>query len=151
MSLQQDIKESIKEAMKAKDQTKLLVLRGLSTAFVNELVSKGKTPQDELSDEDAMAVITRSAKQRKDAADQFEKGGRSDLAENENAELAVLEAFLPELMSKEEILVVAQAKKDQMGVTDKADMGKLIGSIMGELKGKADGGDVKEVVEGLFS
>ena len=150
MSLQQDIKDGIKEAMKSKDQARLLVLRGLSTAFVNELVSKGKTPQDELSDEDAMVVITRAAKQRKDAAEQFTKGGRADLAENENVELAVLESYLPEMMSKEAILEVAQAKKDQMGVTDKAEMGKLIGSIMGELKGKADGGDVKEVVEGLF-
>jgi uncharacterized protein YqeY len=79
--LHEQIKEKIKEAMKAKDTVALNVYRGLVTAFTNELVATGHTPQEMLSDEGALAVITRTAKQRKDAIEQFEKGGRQDLAD----------------------------------------------------------------------
>jgi uncharacterized protein YqeY len=150
MSLQKQIRDSIKEAMIAKDAVRLTVLRGLVTAFTNELVAKGKTPQDELSDDDALAVIRRNVKQRKDSIDQFTTGGRADLAESEQAELVYLEAYLPQMMSKDEIRVIAEAKKAEMGITDKAKLGQFIGTLMKDLKGKADGGDVKEVVESLF-
>ena len=151
MSLQKDIHAKIKEAMIAHDAVKLTVLRGLFTAFTNESVAKGKTPQDELSDDDAIAVIKRAVKQRKDSVDQFTKGGRMDLVETENAELKILETFLPKMMSKEDIKKVALAKKAELNVTDKAGMGKFMGALMKEFKGMADGMDVKEVVESLFN
>lgn len=151
MSLQQQIREDMKESMKAKNGAKTEVLKGLMSAFTNESVAKGGTPQDELGDEDTLAVITRSSKQRKDSIEQFEKGGRADLAEIEKSELEILEAYLPELMGKGDILEVAEAKKSEMGIDDKAKMGMLMGAIMKELKGQADGGDVKEVVESLFN
>ncbi|MDD5318537.1 MAG: GatB/YqeY domain-containing protein [Candidatus Pacebacteria bacterium] len=150
MSLQSDIKNQIKDAMLSKDSVRLTVLRGLSSAFVNQLVADKRTPQEELSDEDALNVIRRAVKQRKDSIEQFEKGGRPELAEDEKAELAVLEKFLPKMMSKEEIQTIAAAKKAEMGITDPAKMGIFMGALMKELKGKADGADVKEVVELLF-
>jgi len=151
MALVDTIKDAMKQAMRDKDQVQLTVLRGMVSAFTNELVASGKTPQDPVTDEIAMTVIKRSAKQRKDAIEQFTAGGRDDLAANEQAELAIIETFLPEMMSKDEIRVIAQAKKEALGVTDKASTGKLIGALMGELKDKADGGDVKAVVDELFA
>jgi len=151
MSLQQQIKDSIKDAMKAREEVKLSVLRSLSSAFTNELVAKGRKPVDELSDEEALAVITRASKQRKDSIDQFEKGGRPELAESEKAELAVIEAFLPTLMSEDEIKVVVAAKKVELNATDKSKIGMFVGAVMKDLKGKADGALVKKVVEESFN
>ncbi len=151
MSLQQSIKDQIKQAMLAKDAVRLEVLRGISAACMNELVAKGRKPQDELTDEETLAVITRLAKQRKDSIDQFTKGGRMDLVAEEQSQYAVLETFLPTMMSQDEIRPIAQAKKETLGVTDKSGLGKLVGAVMSELKGRADGADVKAVVESLFS
>jgi len=151
MSLQQQIKDGIKDAMKAREEVKLSVLRSLSSAFTNELVAKGRKPIDELSDEEALTVITRASKQRKDSIDQFEKGGRPELAESEKAELAIIEAFLPTLMTEDEIKVVVAAKKAELNVTDKSKMGMFVGAVMKDLKGKADGALVKKVVEESFN
>lgn len=150
MSLQATIKEEIKKAMLAKDTVRLNVMRGISAAFTNELVAKGRKPQEELSDEDGIAVIKRMVKQRKDSIEQFTNGGREDLAADEKAELAILETFLPATMSQDAIRPIAEAKKAEMGVTDKSGMGKLIGTISKELKGQAEGADIKAVVESLF-
>lgn len=148
--LHEQIKEKIKEAMKAKDTVALNVYRGLVTAFTNELVATGKTPQEMLSDEGALAVITRTAKQRKDAIEQFEKGGRQDLADEDRAQLAILETYLPKMMDKSEVENIARAKKDELGITDGSKKGMLMSALMRDLKGKADGNIVKEVVDGLF-
>jgi len=137
-------------AMKARDSLRVETLRGLSAAFTNELVASSRKPTDELPDEDALTVIRREVKKRKEAADAFRKGGREESAEKEESERAILEAYLPSMMSVDDITPVAVAKKDALGITDKKDMGRLMGAVMAELKGKADGGDVKTVVEGLF-
>ncbi len=150
MSLHKDIHAKIKEAMIAKDTVRLTVLRGLVSAFTNELIAKGKKPQEELPDDDAISVIKRAVKQRKDSIEQFTKGNRMDLVETETAELKILETFLPQTMSKEEIKKIAETKKAELKITDKAGMGKFMGVLMKELKGQADGNDVKEVVESLF-
>jgi hypothetical protein len=151
MALVDTIKESMKQAMRDKDQVQLTVLRGMIAAFTNELVASGKTPQDPVTDDIAMTVIKRSAKQRKDAIEQFTAGGREDLAENEKAELAIIETFLPTMMGRDAIRVIAEAKIAELGVTDKAGVGKLIGALMKDLNGQADGGDVKAVVDELFA
>jgi uncharacterized protein YqeY len=151
MSMQLDIKEKMKEAMKAKDALKLSVYRNIISSFTNEVVSKGGTPQDEIGDDDALAVIKRLAKQRKDSIEQFEKGGRQELADNEKAELEILEVFLPELMSQDAIRPIAEAKKAEMGIDDASKKGMLMGALMKEFAGKADGGDVKAVVDSLFA
>lgn len=151
MSLHTTIKDATKQAMREKDAVTLSTLRGLVTAFTNESVATGGTPQDELTDEQAMTVIKREANKRKDSIEQYTKGGRPELAESEKAELAVLKAYLPEMMSKEDIQNIAEAKKAELGIEDKSKMGVLIGAIMKETGGNADGADVKEIVTKLLS
>lgn len=150
MSLHQDIRGQVKEAMIAKDAERLNVLRGLLSNFTNEAVNKGKKPDEELADEDVLTVISRAVKQRKDSIEQFEKGGRSDLAEVEKSELDMLEKFLPEQMSEEEIIAFVQSKQAELSFPkDKA--GQLTGMIMKDLKGKVDGNMVKKAVDSLFN
>ncbi len=150
MSLHEQIKGEIKVSMKAHDAVRLSVVRGMVAAFVNELVATGSTPQNMLDDAGVLKVIKRLANQRKDSIQQFTAGGRPELAKSEKAELAILEKYLPTLMSLEEIAFVARVKKNELGITDKSKAGQLTGAIMKELAGKADGGDVKKVVDELF-
>ena len=153
MSLHNEISGKIKDAMIKKDAVRLGVLRNLLSSFMNEtiaIVQKTKKPQDFLNDEESLAVVRRLVKQRKDSIDQFIKGGRTDLAEGEQAELAILETFLPAQMSREEVLKIATTKKAELGITDKAKLGQFVGMLMKDLKGKADGAVVKEVAESLF-
>jgi uncharacterized protein YqeY len=151
MSLQQTIKDSIKDAMKAKDSVKLNVLRGLSTAFMNYSVANGGTPQSELNDEQVLEIITKESKKRKDSIEQFTSAGRSELAESEQAELAILQEYLPTLMTLDEIRPIVAAKKVELGIDDKTKVGMLVGALMIDLKGKADGNDVKTAVDELFA
>jgi len=149
-TLQQQIKNQIKEAMMAKDAVRLTVLRGLSSAVTNDLVDKGRTPQGELTDEETLAVIRRQVKQRKDAIEQFTIGGREDLVESEKAELAILEVYLPQMMSEDDVKKIVEAKKNELAITDPKDKGKLMSEIMKDLKGKADGMTVKNCVDSMF-
>lgn len=150
MSLHESLRESLKTAMKAKDEVALRTVRSVMTACTNELVATGKTPQDKLDDAGVLAVIKRLAKQRRESIVQFEAANRPELAEPEKLELVILEAYLPTLMTQEQIRPVAEAKMAELGVTDKSKLGQLVGAVMKELAGKADGGDVKVVVESLF-
>ena len=148
--LQQQIKSEIPTAMRAKDQLKLNTLRGLAAAFTNELVATKRKPDEELPDEDVLTVIRREVKKRKEAAEAFRGGGREELAEKEDKERVMLEAYLPALMSREEITTIAKTKMAEMGISSKADAGKFTGALMKELKGKADGSDVKAVVDEML-
>ena len=148
--LQEQIKNNIKEAMMARDTVRLETMRGISSAMTNELVAKGKKPQDVLTDEEVIAVITRMSKQRKDSIEQFKKGSREDLVAEEEAQLAILETYLPKLMERSEVEKIARAKKDELGITDPTKKGMLMSALMKDLKGKADGGVVKEAVDMLF-
>jgi hypothetical protein len=145
--IQKQVKEEMIAAMKAKESIKVTTLRSLSAAFTNELVPTKHKPTDDLPDEDALTVIRREVKKRKEAAEAFSKGGREESAEQERLEQAILEAYLPQMMSKEDVEKVVEAKKAELGVTDKKDMGRLMGAVMLELKGKADGSVVKEVID----
>lgn len=150
MSLHKQIKDGIKEAMIKKDALRLTVLRNISSTFTNEMIAK-KITVEELSDEDATTIIRRLVKQRKDSIDQFTKGNRMDLVQAEEAEMKILEALLPQLMSREEIEKVVKAKIEAVGSVDKTKLGQFMGGIMKELKGKADGMLVKEVLEELVT
>lgn len=150
MSLHENIKNQIKESMKAGDKVRLEVMRGLSTAFTNELVATGRTPQDMLTDEQAVTVITRLAKQRKDSIEQFTKGGRMDLVDEESKQLVILQEFLPKLMERAEVEEFVKGKISEMGTIDPTKKGMFMSSLMKELKGKADGATVKEFVDLLF-
>ncbi len=144
------VNTELKEAMMSKQTTRLNVLRGIKAAITNELVAKGKTPQDSLTDEEIVAVISRIAKQRKDSIEQFRAGGREELVAQEEEELGYLQPYLPQLMSKEEVLTIAQAKKAELAIDDISKKGLLMAAIMKDLKGKADGSTVKEAVDSLF-
>jgi len=150
MELHTQLKNELTEALKAKETVRLGVIRNILTSVTNELVATGKTPQDMLDDDGVLTVIKRLAKQRKDSIEQYENAGRDELAQVEKDELVVLEAYLPQMMTLEEIEPIAQAKIAELGVEDKSKMGQLIGALMADLKGKADGGDVKTVVEKLL-
>ena len=151
MSIHETLKKSIPNALRAHDEVKLRTLRSLVTAMTNEVVAKKRKPDEFLTDDEAMSVIKRSVNQHKDSIDQFTKASRMDLVELEQAELAILESYLPAMMSRDEILVIAKAKMAELGVSNKADAGKFTGALMKELKGKADGGNVKAVVDSLLS
>ena len=134
-------------AMKARDSIKVDTLRGALSAFTNELVAKGKKPTEEIDDKDAITVLKRLAKQRKEAAESYEKGGRAELAEKEKTELKIIEGYLPQMASREDIEKVVREK---MAGADKAAAGKLVGAVMKEFAGTADGTLVKEVIESLL-
>lgn len=148
--LTQTIKADMIAAMKAREQLKVDTLRGASAAFTNELVAKGMKPTDEVTDDMALAVLKRLAKQRQDSIEQFTKGGRPELAEKEAQELAILKTYLPQMATREEIEKVAKAKKEELGVTDASGLGKLTGVVMKEFAGRADGNDVKAVLQSLL-
>lgn len=148
---QAELKEHMKDAMRAKDSVRLGVIRGLISACTNESVAKGKGPDGVLSDEEVLTVLTRAAKQRKDSIEQFVGGGRPELAEGEKAELAIIKTMLPAQMSHDEIVAAAKAKAAELGVADKTGANKLMGMLMKDLRGKADGNDVKAVVDGMFA
>ncbi len=149
--LHQQIREQIKEAMKAREELRLSVLRGILAACTNELVATRRTPQEILPDEEVLTVIKRLGNQRRDSIEQFRKGNREELAQKEEAELAILETYLPKTMDRGEIKAIAEAKIIELTITDASKMGMLIGTLMKDLKGKADGADVKAVVEQLLS
>ncbi len=153
MSLHETIKNQIKDALRAKEAIRLETLRGLNALALNEMLSGGGAAEF-LPDDKMQAIIKRSVKQRRDSIEQFTKGGREDLASKERAELSILESFLPSLMPYEEVKIIAhqriEALKSQ-GALDPKASGKIVGAVMKELAGKADGSDVKRAVEEILA
>lgn len=151
MTIHETIKQSIPEALRAHNEVRLRTLRSLVTQMTNEVVAKKRKPDEFLTDEEALAVIKRAVNQRKDSIEQFTSASRFDLVDPEKAELSILESYLPSVMSREEIESIARAKMTEMGITSKSEAGKFTGALMKDLKGKADGGDVKAVVDSLLA
>lgn len=151
MTIHETIKASIPDAMRAKDEVRLRTVRSLVTMMTNEVVAKKRKPDEFLTDEEALAVLKRAANQRKDSIEQFTKAGRLELAEPEEAELAIISSYLPVLMSREEITEIVKAKLAELGPIDKAGAGKFMGGIMKDLAGRADGPDVKAVIDELVT
>ncbi len=149
MSLHADIKSQMVQAMKAKEAVKLSVIRGLMAAFTNELVARKRKPDEELSDDEALAVISRGVKQRKDSIEQFEKGSRPDLAQTEKDELVILETYLPAQMPAEEVEAYVK-NKFEAEKPEKEKKNQFMGAVMKELKGRADGTAVKIAVDKLL-
>ncbi|MBN2094390.1 MAG: GatB/YqeY domain-containing protein [Candidatus Zambryskibacteria bacterium] len=145
------IQEQLKDAMRAKDSVRLTTLRGILAAFTNEAVAKGKTPKDRLNDEEAIVVIKRLVKQRKDSIEQFKKGNREDLVKNEEAELKILEEYLPAQMSEDKIKEIVKLKIEefvkQNGSASSPQVGQFMGAVMKEIGSQADGAIVKKIVE----
>lgn len=150
MELQAKIRDDLKVAMREKDQVKLDTLRAVLAACTNETIALGKTPQDPLDDEQVLAVVRRLIKQRKDAVAQYTAGGRADLIASEQAQLWVLEQYLPAPMAQADIKQVAIRRKEELQITDKSKIGILVGAVMREIGNVSDGATVKRIVDELF-
>ncbi|HEY51849.1 MAG TPA: GatB/YqeY domain-containing protein [Caldilineae bacterium] len=148
MNLQDTINQDLITAMKAGDEITKLTLRSVKAAITRAQKENNNQP---LSDEQIIVIIRKQAKQRQDSIAAYQQGGRADLVATEQAELTVLESYLPSLMSEEAIRERAQSVIDEVGASSMRDMGKVMGKLMPELKGKADGRLVNQVVRELLS
>lgn len=149
MALFDQISEDIKQAMLAKDKVRLEALRGVKKEFLEAKSAKGS--DGELSDEQAVKIIQKMVKQRKDSADIFTQQNRPDLAEGELAELAVIEKYLPKQMSDEELTAEVKAIIAEVGATSAKEMGKVMGVASKKLAGRADGKAISEKVKSLLA
>ena len=138
MTLQQRVDSDLKEAMRAKDVTKLGVLRMLKSALKYAAIAKSGA-EAELSDAEAVQVIRKQAKQRQDSIESFEKGGRAELADKEKQELAILNTYLPQGMSPDELAKVVRETIAELGATSKAQMGAVMKALQPKIAGRADG------------
>lgn len=145
--LHKQIEADLKAALKAGEKEKAGVLRFLISAIKNQQIEMKTKKEELLSDQEILAVVRRQVKQRKDSVAEYTRGGREDLAGKEKAELAILEGYLPAEMADEAIRDIVKKKMSELGVTDKSGFGKLMGAVMKELAGQADGDAVKKIVE----
>ncbi len=148
MSLEAKVNEEIKVAMKAKDEAGLRSLRAIKAAIIIEKTAEGAS--DVLSEATEMKMLQKMAKQRRDSLDIFEKQNRADLAEKEREELKVIERFLPQPMSADELNAVLKEIIARVGAASPADMGKVMGVASKELAGKADGKTISEALKQLL-
>ena len=147
MSLKDQITEDMKTAMRAKDSERLGTIRLLQAAMKQKEVDERIT----LDDAAIVAIVDKLIKQRKDSITAFEGAGRQDLADKEKSEMAVLQAYLPERMSAEEILAAVQAIVAEVGASGPGDMGKVMGAVKTRLAGKADMGQVSAAVKAALA
>ncbi|UJF35075.1 GatB/YqeY domain-containing protein [Paenibacillus hexagrammi] len=143
MSLSERLNEDMKQAMKSQDKFKLSVIRMVRSTIKNSEIELKRT----LDDNEVLDVLTREIKQRKDSLQEFEKAGRDDLAENLKAELVVLSAYMPQQLSEEEVKAIVQQTIQQVGASSKADMGKVMNALMPQVKGRADGKLINQLVQ----
>jgi uncharacterized protein YqeY len=134
-------------AIKSKDKLRVDVLRLIKSALKNEMIAK---MVKDLSEQEITIVIRRFAKQLRDALADFEKGKRADLIEKTHSELKIVESYLPASLNTEDVRAMILKKKSELGITDKKDLGRLIGAVMKEIAGRADGGLVKQLAEEIF-
>ncbi|PWK19134.1 GatB/YqeY domain-containing protein [Xanthomarina spongicola] len=149
MSLQQEVMAALKEAMKAKDQTALTALRAVKSAILLAQTESGA--KEELTEEQELKILQKQVKQRKDSAAIYLKQGREDLAAPELAEAEVINQFLPEALTEEEIEKVVVMTIESVGAEGMKDMGKVMGIVSQELAGKADGKTISNIVRGKLS
>ncbi|PCI02159.1 MAG: glutamyl-tRNA amidotransferase [Zetaproteobacteria bacterium] len=145
--LTQQIIDDMKVAMKAKDKLALGVIRMLRAAIKDKEIELGKT----LEDTDVIAVVSKCIKQRKDSATQYMDANRADLADKENAEIKVLEVYMPEQMRDDEVTAIIAAAIAETGATSMKDMGGVMGIVRGKAAGKADMGKVSAAVKAALS
>ncbi|TMK84559.1 MAG: GatB/YqeY domain-containing protein [Actinobacteria bacterium] len=140
--LRDRISDEMRAAMKAREQTRVSTLRMLMAAMKNTQVEKGH----ELSDDEVLEVVAREAKRRRESMEAFEKGGRAELVEKEGAELAVLEAYLPEQLGEDELGALVDEAIAETGASSPKEMGAVMKVVMGKVKGRADGAAVSAMV-----
>ena len=143
MSLKEIINNDIKSAMKAKDKETLAVLRMIKTAVQAAEIDK----KEELNAEEELTILAREAKQRRESLAEFVKAGRDELVAKTETEIEIVERYLPKQLSVEEVKEVIATVAEKIGATTQKEFGKLMGAVMQELKGKADGNVIKEQVK----
>ncbi len=148
MTLQERIDSDLKEAMRAKDATKLGVLRMLKSALKYAQIEKSGA---ELGDAEAVQVVRKQAKQRQDSIESFEKGGRQELVNKEKEELTILHGYLPQAMSSDELANVVRETIAEVGATSKAQMGTVMKALQTKLAGRADGKTLSQEVSRQLS
>ncbi len=148
MNLESKIQEDMKAALKSGNRAALQTLRGLLAQIKDERIKK--RPQ-ELSDEDVLAVVRRAVKRRKEAIELYKQGNRQDLVEKEQNELELLQAYLPRPLSREEIIKIVDQVIGQVGAASIKDLGKVMGPVMKQLQGRADGKEVQQIVRERLS
>ena len=147
MSLRERIDAEIKTAMKSKDKVRLETVRGIKKFILEKEVSLRPSGQDTLTEAQELEILMQIAKQRRDSIEQYRKGGREDLVAQEEAELVILEEYLPPQISDEEVSKVVDEVIASVGATSAKEMGKVMGKAMQQLKGKADGNKIQDMVK----
>ncbi len=143
MDIKTQLKNDMLKAMKAKNMDTVNTIRSLRSAIQDKKIELNK----DLTNEDVIAVLTKAAKQRRDSIASYKNGGRNDLVQEEAAELAIIEKYLPEQMGEEEIAALVDEVIEKTGASSMRDMGKVMGAIMPKVKGKADGNLVQTLVK----
>ena len=146
MALKEQLMADFKEAMKTHDEVAKNTISFARAAIKQYEVDH----REELDDDGIVAILSKQVKMRKDALSDFEKAGRTDLVDAYNKEIEILMAYLPKQLTIEEITEIVLAAKEELGITDKSGMGKLMGAVMPKVKGLADGNDVKKVVQSVL-
>jgi uncharacterized protein len=147
MSLKETINEDIKTAMKAKDKLRLETVRGIKKALIEKEVELRAKGFNELTPEQEIDLLSQQAKQRRDSVEQYLKAQRQDLADKEAQELAIIETYLPQQLSDEELTQIIEEIITEVEAKTMKDLGKVMGKAMKELKGKADGKKIQEIVK----
>ena len=149
MSLEEIIQNDLKEAMKAKDQVKLAAVRGIKSTILLAKTAAGAADKT-LEDADIVKIIQKLVKQRKESAEQYTAAGRQELADNELAEAACMDKYMPKQLSREEVEAEVKKAIEEIGAKTKADMGKVMGVVSKRLAGMADGRTISEIVKNLL-
>ncbi len=147
-AVRDQLRSDLRDAMRAKDAPRRNTIRMLEAAIKNVEIDKRGS---ELADADVLAILQRQVKQRRESIEQFVQGGREDLAEIERIEIAIIEQYLPRQLSREEVETRARAAIEQVGASGPGDRGKVMGMLMRELRGEADGSLVNAVVGELLA
>jgi len=144
MSLLDQLNQDMKEAMKSKDKDRLSVIRMVKASLQNEAIKLG---EKSLSEDEELTVLTREYKQRKDSLQEFKTAGRDDLVQNLEQEIAILQSYMPEQLSEDEITDIVLSSIKEVQATSKKDMGKVMSNVMPKVKGKADGSLINKIVQ----
>lgn len=147
MTLQDRIESAMRDAMRARDERRTQTLRMAMSAAHNREIELGKA----LSDEDYVDILGKQVKQRRESIEAFRSGGREAMADNEAAEAAILAEFLPEPMTEAELEAIVRAAIDETGASSPADLGKVMGRVVPQTKGRADGKAVSDLVRRLLA
>lgn len=145
--VREQLRSDLRDAMRAKDAPRRNTIRMVEAAIKNAEIDKRGA---ELAESDILAILQRQVKQRRESIEQFEKGGRDDLAEVERVEIAIIEQYLPRQLTRTEVEARARAVIEQVGASGPGDRGKVMGLLMRELRGEADGSLVNAVVGELL-